>query len=83
VVEAKSQEVLNYSYSRQLETMKLINDYRVSVGFKYFKKKINHISFQVREEHDEYMIANNVVNHNDFVARSKYNKLWVLKVGEI
>jgi hypothetical protein len=33
-------------------------------------RKINHMSFK-SEEHDNYMIANNVVNHNDFVARSE------------
>jgi hypothetical protein len=32
-------------------------------------RKINHMSFK-SEEHDNYMIANNVVNHN-FVARSE------------
>jgi uncharacterized protein YkwD len=83
VVEAKSQEVLNYNYrADELETMKLINDYRVSVGLNTLKK-INHISFK-SEEHDEYMIANNVVNHNDFVARSEniINVLGAKKVGE-
>ncbi|MEO8515431.1 MAG: CAP domain-containing protein, partial [Flavobacterium sp.] len=33
-------------------------------------KEIKHISFK-SEEHDNYMIVNNVVNHNDFVARSE------------
>lgn len=70
MVEARSQEVLNYTYSvNEIETMKLINDYRVSVGLNKLEK-INHISFK-SEEHDDYMIANNVVNHNDFVARSE------------
>jgi uncharacterized protein YkwD len=83
VVEAKSQEVLNYTYSaNELETMKLINDYRVSVGLNKLEK-INHISFK-SEEHDDYMIANNVVNHNDFVARSEniINVLGAKTVGE-
>jgi hypothetical protein len=31
-VETKSQVVVNYTYTAELETMKLINDYRVSVG---------------------------------------------------
>jgi uncharacterized protein YkwD len=70
VAEAKSQEVLNYTYSaNELEMIKLINDYRVSVGLNSLKT-VNHISFK-SEEHDIYMIANNVVNHNDFVARSE------------
>jgi uncharacterized protein YkwD len=83
VVEAKSQEVLNYTYrADELETMKLINDYRVSVGLNTLQK-INHISYK-SEQHDQYMIANNVVNHNDFVARSEniINVLGAKKVGE-
>ena len=67
---AKSNVVVNYTYSTtELETMKLINDYRVSVGLNPLEK-INHISFK-SEEHDNYMITNNVVNHDDFVARSE------------
>ena len=68
--EANSQIVLNYTYSpTELEAMNLINDYRVSVGLNRLEK-INHISYK-SEEHDNYMITNNVVNHNDFVARSE------------
>jgi uncharacterized protein YkwD len=64
------QKVVNYSYSEsEIETMKLINEYRVSVGLNPLEK-INHISYK-SEEHDYYMINNNVVNHNDFVARSE------------
>ena len=61
--------VLNYDYTAvELETMTLINNYRVSIGLNALEK-INHISYK-SEEHDNYMIANNVVNHNDFEARS-------------
>lgn len=61
--------VTNYDYSPvELETMDLINNYRVSLGLNALEK-INHISYK-SEEHDNYMIANNVVNHNDFEARS-------------
>ena len=61
--------VLKYDYSPvELETMTLINNYRVSLGLNALEK-INYISFK-SEEHDNYMIANNVVNHNDFDARS-------------
>jgi uncharacterized protein YkwD len=68
--EANSQIVTNYSYSStELETMNLINNYRLSVGLNALEK-INHMSYK-SEEHDNYMIANNVVNHNDFVARSE------------
>lgn len=69
-VEAKSQIVSNYTYSAsEIEAMNLINDYRVSVGLNPLEK-INHISYK-SEEHDKYMITNNVVNHDDFVARSE------------
>jgi uncharacterized protein YkwD len=69
-VEAKSQAVASYTYSaNELEAMKLINDYRVSVGLNALVQ-INHISYK-SEEHDNYMITNNVVNHDDFVARSE------------
>jgi uncharacterized protein YkwD len=69
--ETQSQSiVLNYEYSPlELETMALINNYRVSIGLNALEK-INHISYK-SEEHDHYMIANNVVNHDDFVARSE------------
>ncbi|MBW4362248.1 CAP domain-containing protein [Flavobacterium taihuense] len=59
-----------YDYSPlELETMALINSHRVSIGLNALEK-INHVSYK-SEEHDEYMIANNVVNHDDFVARSE------------
>ena len=78
-----SMKVMNYSYdSSELEAMNLINTYRVSVGLNELQQ-INHISYK-SEEHDHYMIRNNVVNHNDFVARSE-NLISVLgakRVGE-
>ena len=62
--------VAEYTYNAtELQTMTLINNYRVSVGLNPLEK-INHMSYK-SEEHDNYMIANNVVNHNDFVARSE------------
>lgn len=68
--EASTQKVVSYSYnSIELETMNVINKHRVSVGLNPLEK-INHMSFK-SEEHVNYMIANNVVNHNDFVARSE------------
>lgn len=75
--------VSNYTYNdTELQTMKLINDYRISVGLNPLER-INHISYKC-EEHNEYMIANNVVNHNDFVERSKNisDVLGAKKVGE-
>ncbi|MGL5111317.1 MAG: CAP domain-containing protein [Flavobacterium sp.] len=52
----------------EVETMTLINDYRKSIGLNALEK-LNFISLK-SEGHANYMIANNVVNHNDFVARS-------------
>lgn len=67
---ATTQKEMTYTYnSTEIETMDLINAYRVSIGLNALKG-IDHISFK-SEEHDEYMIANNVVNHNDFVSRSQ------------
>ena len=61
--------VLDYNYTPiEIETMTLINNYRVSIGLKPLEK-INHVSYK-SEEHDEYMIANNDVNHDNFEARS-------------
>ena len=61
--------VENYTYNdAELETMKLINDYRVSVGLKPLEI-VNHISFK-SEEHDYYMIDNKVVSHDGFVERA-------------
>lgn len=81
--DAVSEKVMTYTYNQtELEAMTQINNYRVSVGLNPLKE-INHISYK-SEEHDEYMITNNVVNHNDFVARSE-NIIKVLgakKVGE-
>ena len=78
-----SAKVMNYTYNAtELEAMELINEYRVSVGLNALQQ-INHISFK-SEEHDDYMITNNVVNHNNFVSRSE-NLISVLgakRVGE-
>ena len=61
--------VENYTYNdTELETMKLINDYRVSIGLKALEV-INHISYK-SEEHDYYMIDNKVVSHDGFVERA-------------
>ena len=76
-------KVMDYTYnSSELEAMDIINTYRISVGLNALQK-INHISYK-SEEHDHYMIANDVVNHNDFVSRSE-NLISVLnakRVGE-
>ncbi|TDW49087.1 uncharacterized protein YkwD [Flavobacterium sp. 270] len=75
--------ITTYTYNdTELETMKLINEYRVSIGLNALEM-VNHISFKC-EEHNKYMIANNVVNHNDFTSRSAniVNVLGAKKVGE-
>lgn len=81
--EVSSQKVNDYTYnSIELETLSLINKHRISLGLSELQI-INHISFK-SEEQCEYMITNNVVNHDNFVARSE-NIIKVLgakKVGE-
>ncbi|WP_188050860.1 CAP domain-containing protein [Flavobacterium sp. GP15] len=83
IADASVEKVINYSYnSFELETMNLINDHRASLGLKRLER-INHMSYK-SEEHDNYMITNNVVNHNDFVARSEniMKTLGAKSVGE-
>lgn len=73
----------NYTYSTaEIETMVLINNYRVSIGLNELKQ-INYISLQ-SEEHNNYMIANNTVNHDGFVSRSEniMKELGAKLVGE-
>lgn len=76
--------LMNYTYvSSELETLELINVYRLSIGLNALEK-INHISNK-SEEHDNYMITNNVVNHHGFVERSENikNVLGAKTVSEI
>jgi uncharacterized protein YkwD len=65
-----SKMIAEYSYTiLENQTMDLINKYRVSIGLNSLQQ-ISYVSLK-SEEHDNYMITNNVVNHNDFVARSE------------
>ena len=65
-----SQTAVPYPYTAfENETLTLINNYRLSIGLNALAKS-DYISYKA-EEHNNYMIANNVVNHNDFVARSE------------
>ncbi len=64
----------------ELETLDLINNYRVSIGLNALEK-INYILLK-SEEHTQYMIINNIVNHSDFEARS-INIMMVLKVKTV
>ncbi len=64
------------------ETMDLINSYRISIGLNSLVK-INYISYK-SEEHDNYMITNDVVDHYGFVLRSEniMNALGAKSVSE-
>lgn len=76
-------QVMNYnSSSDELELARLINQYRVSVG-KNELEIVNHISYK-SQEHNLYMIQNNVVNHDFFQERAAniMQVLGAVKVGE-
>lgn len=63
-------QVVDYTYSSfELEALASINLYRVSIGLNKLEQN-NYISYK-SEEHNNYMIKNNSVNHNGFVARSE------------
>ena len=68
--EAENLELItNYDYStEEFDLANRINDYRESVG-KNRLELINHISYKSLE-HNEYMIENNVVNHDYFDSRA-------------
>lgn len=77
------QKITDYTYnSFELETLNSINDYRISIGLIPLKKA-NFLSLQ-SEEHDKYMIANNVVSHVGFETRFEIimKTLGAIKVGE-
>jgi uncharacterized protein YkwD len=75
--------VTQYNYNdTETRLVTLVNNYRVSIGLNPLQV-INHISFK-SEEHNIYMIDNNVVNHDYFQQRSN-NLVQVLgaeRVGE-
>jgi uncharacterized protein YkwD len=78
-----SKKTTNYTYtSYELETLNSINDYRISVGLKPLEKA-NLLSVE-SQEHDEYMITNNLVSHEGFATRSEtiMKALGAIKVGE-
>ena len=61
--------ILEYNYkSDEIRLKELICEYRVSIGLNSLGL-INHISNKC-EEHNVYMIANNLVNHSYFQERS-------------
>ena len=75
--------IVSYDYNEtEAKLVTLINDYRVSQGLNALQV-VNHISYK-SQEHNEYMIDNNVVNHDYFEQRSN-NIIHVLgaeRVGE-
>lgn len=77
------QVVTTYNYNdTESKLVVLINDYRASLGLNTLEV-INHISYK-SEEHNYYMIDNNVFNHDYFQQRSD-NLIRVLgaeRVGE-
>jgi uncharacterized protein YkwD len=81
--DTKEIEETNYNYSTDETTLaNKINEYRVSVG-KNPLIIINHISNKSLE-HNEYMITNNVVNHDYFDDRANnlIHVLGAVRVGE-
>ncbi len=74
---------VDYNYTaEELEVTDLINKYRASLGLNTLEK-INYVSVK-SEEHNNYMITNNAVGHDGFVARSEdiIKALGVIKVSE-
>ena len=83
VVAATPQLIQNYDYnSDEVQLADLINEHRVSLGLNPLQL-INHVSYK-SEEHNEYMIANRVVNHDLFAERSEniIEVLGAVKVNE-
>ena len=78
-----NQKEITYDHSViELETMSIINDYRVSVGLIPLKIS-NYISY-ISEKHTTYMINGNFTNHNGFVGRQEdlVSTLGAKRVGE-
>jgi uncharacterized protein YkwD len=75
--------ITNYSSTPdEVQLAQIINNYRVSKGLNALEV-INHISYK-SQEHNFYMIENNVVNHDYFEQRSNniIAVLGAVKVGE-
>lgn len=83
VAASKPQLIQDYTYSSdEAQLADLINEHRVSLGLNPLQL-INHISYK-SEEHNEYMIAKKVVNHDLFAERSEniIEVLGAVKVNE-
>ncbi|WP_309641420.1 CAP domain-containing protein [Flavobacterium sp.] len=80
---ARPQLIQDYAYnSDELQLADLINEHRVSLGLNPLQL-INHVSYK-SEEHNAYMIARQVVNHDLFSERSEniIEVLGAVKVNE-
>lgn len=83
LTDSASQLVTDYAYSNdELQLLDVINKYRAVKGLNPFVL-INHISHK-SQEHNLYMIDNNVVNHDFFFERSNniIEVLGAIKVAE-
>jgi len=67
VVAPQTNKEYNYT-SDETEVMTLVNNYRQSIGLNTLAE-IDYISYK-SEEHNEYMITTNSVNHNFFADRA-------------
>ena len=73
--------VTTYTYNdTELKIVTLVNNYRQSIGLSTLEV-INHISYK-SQEHNIYMIENNVVNHDYFQQRSN-NLIQVLEAATV
>ena len=73
--------VTTYNYNdTELKIVTLVNNYRQSIGLNTLEV-INHISYK-SQEHNIYMIENNVVNHDYFQQRSN-NLIQVLGAATV
>lgn len=70
IVTTNSELVTSYDYDAiEVKLLEMLNEHRRSLGLNPLQT-INHISYK-SEEHNEYMIKNNVVNHDHFAERSQ------------
>ncbi len=80
---SNSRLIEEYSYDNdELALSDLINEHRESLGLNALQT-VNHVSYK-SEEHNNYMIVNNVVNHDYFAQRSQniIEVLGAVKVNE-
>ncbi len=79
----QQQFLASYNHTAdEIQMVELINDYRVAHGYNALEI-VNHISYK-SQEHNSYMINNNVVNHDLFLERSNniIQVLGAIRVGE-